>query len=381
MSLYTATHPSWIEINLDHIAHNTRLLKTCVGPRVTLTAVVKANAYGHGAAEVARTALAHGATHLAVAYLNEAIALRNAGIDAPCLVMGFTPPEGVPLALQHRLILSVPSLELARAYAEMAEQHGQALPVHIKVDTGMSRLGLLHTNAIEIVRLIAGMPQLHIEGLFTHFSTADDDANYTELQTERFRQVTSALEGHLPHLKYIHAANSAATIAHPAAHFNMVRCGVALYGLLPMSNPTALALAPALSWKAHLALVKTLPSGTPVSYGNTWYTERPSRIAVLPVGYADGLRRAPKHYAEVLVRGQYAPIVGRVCMDQCMLDVTDIPGVQAGDEVVLIGPQTGPQGENSITVEQIAAQLGTINYEVTAALLTRVPRIYIRENK
>lgn len=370
-------HPSWIDIDLNAIAHNTRLLKRQVGDHVTVCAVVKGNGYGHGMLEVARTALSAGATQLAVAYLNEALALRAAGITAPILVMGYTPPDpdAVAQALTHDLILSLSEVDSAHAFARCAQAAGRALRVHIKIDTGMSRLGLWHEDAATQAVQIAQWSALRVEGLFTHFSCADsEDITYTELQRARFQQVIAALRPNLPHLRHIHAANSAGTLAFPQAHFTMVRTGIALYGLRPSSASVfaKFDLHPALSWKARLALVKSVPVGTPVSYGNTWVAARPSRIAVLPVGYADGFRRAPHNAGEVLLHGQRAPIVGRVCMDQCMLDVTDISQAQSGDEAVLIGQQ----GDQMISVDDIATRLGTINYEVTTALLTRIPRRY-----
>ena len=374
-NMSTEFHPAWIEINLAHIAHNTQLLKQHVGESVTLCAVVKGNGYGHGAVEVARTALGHGASWLAVAYLNEALALREAHLQAPILVMGYTPPAAVATAIAHDLALSLSDLDSARAFAQQANKAGQSVRVHIKVDTGMSRLGLPYEEAAAQIQVIAQLPGLYIEGLFTHFSNADaEDLSYTHLQLERFRKVLHAVRPYLPDLRHVHAANSAGTLAVPESHFNFVRTGIALYGLLPSPALGRRDLRPALAWKAHLALVKTLPKDTPVSYGNTWVTPRECQIAVLPVGYADGFRRAPQHYGQVLLHGQRAPIVGRVCMDQCMLDVTDIlPYAQAGDEVVLIGQQ----GDQSISVDDVAARLGTINYEVVTALLTRVPRIYM----
>ena len=370
-------HPAWIDIDLNAIAHNTRLLKRYVGEHVTVCAVVKGNGYGHGMLEVARTALASGASHLAVAYLNEALALRAAGIAAPILVMGYTPPDADALgqARAHDLVLSLSEVDTAQACAHHAQTAGRALRVHLKIDTGMSRLGLLHEDAAALIVQMNHWPALRIEGLFTHFSCADaEDAAYTELQLARFEQVVNAVRPQLPHLRHVHAANSAATLAFPRAHFNMVRTGIALYGLRPSSAPAfaKVDLRSALAWKARLALVKSVPVGTPVSYGNTWVATRPSRIAVLPVGYADGFRRAPHHPGEVLLHGQRAPIVGRVCMDQCMLDVTDISQAQTGDEAVLIGQQA----DQSITVDDLAARLGTINYEVTTALLPRIPRRY-----
>ncbi len=383
-------HPSWIEVDLNAIAHNVRAIKQFVGPNVMVNAVVKGNAYGHGIVEVARTALENGAGYLSVAYLKEAIELREAGIIAPILALAFTPADGVRTAIQQGVAFSVSDLSVAHAASKAAVALQTPARIHIKIDTGMSRLGVLAKDAPAFVDEVRRLPGIEIEGLFTHFSCADCDEAYTQAQLTKFRE---ALPQNLAGLnaaglnlsrsnprglvtRYIHAANSAATLAYPAAHFNMVRPGLALYGLTPFAagwGKLPVALKPALSWKAQIALIKTLPAGTPVSYGNAYVCPSERRIAVIPVGYADGFRRGPANFGEMLVRGQRAPIAGRVCMDQTMLDVTDIPAAQPGDEAVIIGPQ----GAACITAEEIATRLGTINYEVTTALLTRVPRIFV----
>jgi alanine racemase len=386
-------HPSWIEVDLRAIAHNVRAIKLFVGPNVTVNAVVKGNAYGHGAIEVARTVLQHGAEHLSVAYLKEAIELREAGITAPILVLAFTPAEWVRTAVQRNLAFSVSDMSVARAASQAAIELGRPAHIHIKIDTGMSRLGVLAAEASAFIAQVRTLPAIAIEGLFTHFSCADSDETYTQAQLTLFRQcVTQVLaalntaqqnqsRSNLPGsggVRYLHAANSAATLNFPESHFNMVRPGLALYGLTPFSEgwgKLPVALQPALTWKAQIALIKALPAGTPVSYGNSYVCPSSRHIAVIPVGYADGFRRAPHNFGEVLVRGQRAPIVGRVCMDQTMIDITDIPATQPNDEVVILGRQ----GDQKITAEDIATRLGTINYEVTTALLRRVPRLEIRD--
>ena len=400
------SHPSWIEIDLTAIAHNVRAIKQFVGPNVTVNAVVKGNAYGHGAIEVARTALENGAGYLSVAYLKEAIELREAGITAPILILAFTPAQFVRTAIQHDFVISMSDLSVARAASQAAVALQTPARIHIKIDTGMSRLGVLPADAAAFVDEVRNLPGVIIEGIFTHFSCADCDETYTQAQLTTFREILhldlaglnlaqlNLSRSNLPGLgrktspenlaglvtHYIHAANSAATLAYPEAHFNMVRPGIALYGLTPFAEgwgKLSLALKPALTWKAQIALIKTLPAGTPVSYGNTYVCPSERRIAIIPIGYADGFRRAPQNFGEMLVRGQPAPIIGRVCMDQTMLDVTDIPNIQPNDEVVIIGQQA----QQRITAEDIAARLGTINYEVTTALLTRVPRIFIKEER
>ncbi len=407
--------PTWLEVDLDAIAHNVRQIKQLVGEQVTLMAVLKADGYGHGAVKVARTALNNGAGYCGVASLNEATALRAANIDEPILVLGYTPAWHAREALMRDVTVTLYDLDIARAFSRAALELRRTAKVHIKVDSGMGRLGLLPDQAAAFIRAVAQLPGIQIEGVFTHFSCADSDPAYTHVQLERFLGVireigdsglgigderleigdSSAIDSSFvirpsspskeqsqtPNLKFpirfFHAANSAATLTMPEARLNMVRVGLATYGLSPFA-PTplppvaqALNLRPALAWKTTLAQVKLLPAGHPVSYGATYHCPTERLIAVIPVGYADGFRRGPANFGEVLVRGQRAPIVGRVCMDQTMIDVTDIPGARIGDEVVLIGHQ----GAQAITAEDVAARIGTINYEVVSAILPRVPRV------
>jgi alanine racemase len=366
--------PTWLDVDLDAIAHNVRTLKALVGPDVALMAVLKADGYGHGAVKVARTAINNGADWCGVASLSEALALRNAGIEAPILILGFTPGWHAREALLRDVSLTVYDLDVARAYARAAQELKRTARVHVEVDTGMSRLGVLPAAAPSFIRAVAALNAICVEGIFTHFSSADSDEGYTQLQLARFRDVLSAI-GDLPTLRYVHAANSAGALAYPEARFNMVRIGLAMYGLNPFHpaplRPAGLRLRPAMTWRTTIAQVKTLPAGTPVSYGGRFVCPRETTIAVIPVGYADGFRRAPCTFGEVLVRGQRAPIVGAVCMDQSMVDVSHIPNVRIGDEVVIIGQQ----GSEQISAEAVAARLGTISYEVISAILPRVPRV------
>jgi alanine racemase len=362
---------SWVEVDLDAIAHNVRGLKALVGDGVSLFAVVKANAYGHGAVPVARTALLNGADHLAVASITEALELRAAGIEAPVLVMSYTPPGMIRLAISENITITLYDLELARAYDRAAREMNATLRVHIKVDTGMGRLGVLASEAVAFFRALRACTHLEVEGIYTHFSAADEDPDYTRQQIETFRRVLAPLHAAGYAFRYIHAANSAGTLLTPDAHFNAVRTGLAIYGLSPSSTvsvPPDFQLA--LAWKTVIAQVKTLPPGHSVGYGNTYVTDAETRVAVIPVGYSDGLRRAPHHWGHVLVHGQIAPIIGRVSMEKTTLDVTHIPGVTVGDEVVLLGTQ----GTQSITADDVARRLGTISYEVVCAIVPRAPR-------
>jgi alanine racemase len=368
--------PTWLEIDLSAIGQNTRQLKDLVGADVRVLASLKADAYGHGALRVARTVLRNGASWLGVATISEAQPLREVGVTAPVLVFGYTAPWQAREAVRLDLRATVYGLDSARALSRAACDLGREVRVHVKIDTGMARLGLRAEDVSAIVSFCAELrelPGVVVEGLFTHFATADSaDQTYARRQLARFQTVLDALDTRGLRPPIVHAANSAATLALPEAHFDLVRPGIALYGLAPSAEVRLPAgFRAALAFKTQVAQVKEIPAGEGISYGATYVTTAPTRIAVLPVGYADGFRRAPANWGEVLVRGRRAPLLGRVCMDQCMVDVTGIPGVRQGDEVVLIGRQ----GDDELSAEAVAERLGTISYEVVAELLARVPRV------
>lgn len=373
--------PTWIEVDLGAIANNVRRLKSLVGDGVGIIASLKADAYGHGAVKVAQTALSNGVDMLGVACLNEAVALRRANITAPILILGYTPAWQAREAVLGDAAVTVFSLDVVRALSRAAGDLNSEVRIHVKVDTGMGRLGLLPADAVDFVRQCLGLPGVVVEGIFTHLAVADmPDARreagwghqYTLRQLDSFRQVLEELASVGIELRYVHAANSAAVFAYPQSHFNMVRPGIAIYGLDPSPTvPCPAGFQQALSFKTQVAQVKELPAGSYVSYGCTYRTTGAASIAVIPVGYADGFRRGPRDWGEVLVKGQRAPVVGTVCMDQTMIEVSHIPGVRQGDEVVLIGDQ----GAERITVGEVADRLGTINYEVVSEILARVPRV------
>ncbi len=307
-----------------------------------------------------------------MASINEGLDLRKAGVSAPILVLGFTPAWQARELVLNGLTATVFDMDVARALNRAAGQLDSQVRVHIKVDTGMGRLGLLPDDVVPFALALGSLSHLVMEGIFTHFSVADADLVYTRGQVDCFGQVLDALSSVGVEFSLAHAANSAAILSLPESHFRMVRLGLAMYGLHPSPQlPCPADFRPALSFKTQVAQVKTLPPGSFVSYGNTYQTTGEQRIAVIPVGYADGFRRAPRHWGQVLVRGQRVPIVGRVCMDQTMIDVTTVPDVRQGDEVVLIGEQGGER----ITAESVAERLGTINYEVVSEILARVPRV------
>jgi alanine racemase len=362
------------EINLAAIAFNIRAIKNHIGPSVDLMAVVKANAYGHGAVEVAQTALCHGASRLAVARADEGVQLREAGIVAPILVMSYTPPDAVEVAAAHDLTLAVTEMAVAGALSAQAVVMDRPMPVHVKLDTGMGRFGLLPDEVLPFVEQLAALPGLVIEGLFSHFAVADlADKRYTHQQFRTFQEVRASLESAGYHVPLCHVANSATTLDLPDMHLNAVRCGIAIYGLHPSSEiEPAVPLRAALALKSRVARVRTLPAGSSISYGRTYITPRAMPVALIPVGYGDGYHRLMSNRGAVLINGRRAPIVGRVCMDQFVVDVSQVGPVQVNDEVVLIGCQ----GEACITAEEIAGWAETINYEVTTSLLPRARRIY-----
>ncbi len=367
---------TWAEIDLDAIAHNVRQLKRHIGERVELMAVVKANAYGHGAAPVARTALKSGASRLAVNRAVEGIELRRAGIAAPILILGYFPPWEAEAVVRHNLTPTVTEREVASALAEAAARQGKAVPLHVKVDTGMGRFGLLPEEVVDFVKSLADFPNLRLEGLYTHFATADEaDKSHTRRQFGVFLQVLKRLEEAGIEVPVRHAANSAATLDLPETHLDMVRCGIAIYGLYPSAEVSrSVALRPAMSLKSRVARLRTLPAGSCISYGCTYVTSSPTRVALVPVGYGDGYHRLLSNRGQVLIRGRRAPILGRVCMDQLVVDVSGIPGVRLDDEVVVFGRQ----GEEEISAEEVAAWAETINYEVTTSVLPRVTRVYLK---
>ncbi len=376
------SRPTWAETDLAALAHNTRRLKGTVGEGVQMMVMVKANAYGHGAVEVARTVLANGAQMLGVAFLGEALALCQAGIEAPILLLGYCPSAEAPQIVAEGLRATVYSWQVAQALSQAATRAGKMARVHIKVDTGMGRLGLPPQQAAEFIKKAARLPGLIIEGVFTHLAVADSPnargidgwgRRYTHAQLAAFRALLEGLERERIHIPLAHAANSAAILAYPEAHFNLVRPGTAIYGLDPSPDvPCPADFRPVLSFKTTVSQVKELPAGSYVSYGCTHRSGRRARLAVIPVGYADGFRRAPRNWGQVLVGGTRAPVVGRVCMDQSMVEVSHIPEVRQGDVVVLIGLQ----GKERISAEEVAERLGTNNYEVASGISSRVPRLF-----
>jgi alanine racemase len=382
-------HLVWAEIDLTAIAHNICALKQATHPETRLMAVVKANAYGHGYREVAAKALECGVESLGVARVDEAVKLRKAGFDIPVLIFGITPPCHVETLLKYDLTQTVSSLKGAQLLSDIAVQSGKKIRVHVKVDTGMGRLGIqpvcrradskrfaIDETAVKEVESIVCLPGLEPEGIYTHFATADSsDKSYAHRQFEIFMAFLDALNRSGIHFSVRHAANSAGIIDMPDTHLDMVRAGISLYGLYPSGevDKNRVALKPAMALKTRIAHLKKVPAGFKISYGITYETKKPTTIATVPIGYADGYSRRLSSSGNMLVCGQNAPVVGRVCMDQIMLDVGHIPEADLDDEVVVFGTQ----GDQTITAEAVAEAAGAINYEVVAAIAARVPRVYI----
>lgn len=372
--------PTWVEVELDCIVHNIAQYRSLIGPAVEIMAVVKADAYGHGAIAVARAAVEAGASRLAVASFEEAVELRRAGLPVPVIILGYCAPGFASALVRYQLTPAIYDLETARILSGALAREGSFLPVHIKVDTGMNRLGFTAGAIAELLPVLAALPGLKLEGLFTHLATADEeDPAYTAKQLHLFAGVREACRERGIIIPCCHVANSAAVVCHPASAYNAIRLGIAMYGYYPGRRATAgpPGLQPALSFKSRIVQLKTVPPGTPVSYGCTYITPVTACIATVPVGYGDGFRRDLSNRGSALVRGCRVPVVGRVCMDYLMLDVTAVEGVSAGDEVVFYGCQ----GETKITVDTVAEELNTIPYELLCALSKRVPRFYRRREK
>ena len=373
---------TWAEVDLDALAHNFQAVKAAAG-EAKVCAVVKADAYGHGAPRLAQELAALGTDWFAVSNLEEALQLRRAGISQPILVLGFTPAEAAGTLAAQKITQCVYSTEYARALSAAAVEAGAPVTVHVKIDTGMSRLGFLYQDpdrdraAVEEVRAACALPGLVPQGIFTHFAVADGGAEgqaFTLRQFQCFQDLSRRLAEQGLTFPLRHCANSAAIFDYPQARLDMVRAGIVLYGLPPSEDLAAPPdLRPALSLRSVVSHVKDAPAGATVSYGRDYTAEGPRRIVTVPVGYADGYpRRLSPGGASVLLHGRRCPIVGRVCMDQLMADATGLEGARIGDVVTLIGQDGG----QAVTAEELARREGTIPYEVVCALSKRVPRVY-----
>lgn len=366
---------SFAEISLSNYAYNFSQIRKLVGAIVKIMAVVKANAYGHGAVPIAKKALDLGAGYLGVVCLYEARELREANINAPILILNYTDPKTVGEALKLKLTLTVMDKVVLKTIDKEAKKLGRKAKIHLKVDTGMHRGGALPEEALKLVKSAEKYKNVYLEGIFTHFATSDEkDLSFAEEQLEVFNKLLKSLREKNITPPLIHAANSAATLRLPSAYFDMVRPGVIMYGL-PPSHDFKLPFTPrpVMSLKAIIAQIKRLKIGETVGYGRIWKAKRETLMALLPIGYADGYSRALGNCWHVLINGKKAPVIGRISMDQIVTDITDIPKVKVGNEAVIMGKQ----GKEEITATDIARQTGTINYEVVAKIASRVSRVYL----
>ncbi len=377
---------SRVQVDLSAFGQNVRTLKSLTPTGTRFCAVVKANAYGHGGIPCAKTALENGASFLALVRISEAVAMRDAGITAPILLLGEALPEQVPFLATQGIRASVADIQTARALSAAAQALNTTLKIHIKLDTGMGRLGFLHPDVvikesgqaagIGQAREIAGLKGLEVEGTYTHFAKADMiDKTHVKGQLARFNDMVAMLADMGIHPEIRHAANSAALLELPEAHFDMVRPGIAMYGMAPSGEVdiTGHKLVPIMSITAKVIYVKAVPKDFSISYGATHVTAAPTVIATVPIGYADGYSRLLSNQGQMLIKGKKAPVVGRVTMDFTMIDVGHIPGVKPGDDVTILGTQANER----ITADDIAGLTGTINYEVTAGLTGRMPVSYV----
>ncbi|ABY92265.1 alanine racemase [Thermoanaerobacter brockii subsp. lactiethylicus] len=374
--MFDNIRPTRAEIYLDNIVHNLSEVKRWVGKKVKIMGVVKANAYGHGACQVAKVLIENGVSYLGVATIEEALELRECGINIPILVFGYTPLPQAKELIVHNITQTVFDINYVKDLERIALNVGKKAKVHVKVDTGMGRIGYTDLNVAEKeIEKMMEMEGVEVEGIFSHFATSDEkDKTYAEQQFDMFKKLLESLKQKEINIPLKHIANSGAIIDLKYTYLDMVRPGIVLYGSYPSENvERPLDLRQTMGFKTKIVYIKEVPEGTSISYGRTFITKRKSKIATLPVGYADGFNRLLSNNHHVLVKGKYAPVIGRICMDQTMLDVTDIEGVEVGDDVTIFGNQDGEK----ITAEEIAKKLNTIPYEVYCGISRRVPRIYI----
>jgi len=366
--------PTYAEVDLSAIAHNIQAIKQRVAPS-QIMAVVKADAYGHGAVPVARVALENGATYLGVALVEEAIELRNQGFGEPILVFGGAFDEQLDDFLNYNLEITLYTRSTAQRLSQLAAQYNRQVLAHVKVDTGMGRVGVPWQQVIEFIQYVAELKNIRIQGLYTHFATSDErDKSYAQLQFSRFQQIISQLQQRDIAIPLKHAANSGAILDLPETYLDLVRPGVMMYGYYP-SNETSesIPLRPAMTFKSRVSFIKSVPENFSVSYGRKFVTSKPTRIATIPVGYADGYNRLLSNQGLVTIKGKKFPVVGRVCMDLILADIGDAENIQVGDEVILFGSAA----QNAFTVNEICQLIDTIPYEVTCWVSSRVPRKYV----
>ncbi|MBN2282309.1 MAG: alanine racemase [Deltaproteobacteria bacterium] len=375
----THRYRSWVEIDLDNFRNNWEEIKELTGPAVGVLQVVKADAYGHGAIEISKAALKNGACCLGVANADEGIQLRISGISAPIVILSPSTYSEIDQIVKYRLIPSVSDVQFARRLNERFESERSKAPVHLEVDTGMGRGGTIYPEAVDMVETVMKLPRIEVAGIFSHLSSSEEeDEEYNRFQWERFRTILEELERRGIRIPLRHISNSGGILNFPSFHLDMVRPGIMTYGIYPSPKTEAKAsLAPVMSFKTTIVLIKDFPENYSIGYGRAYVTKRPSRIATIPVGYGDGYGFILSNQAEALIRGKRVPIVGRISMDMCTLDVTDIADCEVGDEVVLMGRQ----GSEYISANEIARKAGTISYEVLCVLGKRAPRVFVNKGE
>jgi len=368
---YIGYRPTWAEVNLGNLKYNFYQLKKLLSPKTKIMVTIKADAYGHGLIPVSKKLESCGVDSFGVASIDEGIKLREVNIKSPILILGMILKEDISPIFKYKLTPTVCDKEFALVLNNRAKESGKPINIHVKIDTGMGRIGVLHQDAEKLVRYISKLKFISIEGIFTHFAFADMNREFTQYQIDLFNRLIHRLNKSGIHIPLAHTANSMGVIGYKNSHFNMVRPGLVIYGLYPKEN-LRIDLKPVLSLKTKVIYVKKVPRGQGISYGHDYITKRSTKIATLPIGYGDGYARSLSNLAPVLIRGKCFRICGRICMDQMMVDVGDAP-VKIGDEAVLIGTQ----GKNKITAEELADLSNTIPYEIVCGLGSRIPRVYI----
>jgi len=369
---------SWVEVDLDNFTTNLLEIKRLIGDDVSFMQTVKADAYGHGAIEISHAALRAGARMLGVANADEGIQLRVSGIEAPVVILGPSTLPEIPDIIKYHLTPSVSDTEFVRALEEQLDRASRTLSVHVEVDTGMGRGGTMHSEAIDLIHYIKTLPHITLEGLFSHFASSEIMNQYNDQQWQMFCELLSGLQQMGIDIPIRHMDNSGAILNYPALKLEMARPGIMTYGIYPSEETKSkAALAPVMSFKTTIVLVKEFPAGYGIGYNRTYITRDKTRVATIPVGYGDGYPFILSNQGEALIRGRRAPVIGRVSMDMCTLDVTHIPDCEVGDEVVLLGRQ----GDEYISANEIAAKAGTISYEVLCALGKRAPRVFLQKGK
>jgi len=372
---FASMRPTRAEINLSLLQSNLKNIRTKVGKNVNIMGIVKANAYGHGLVEISKSLVNFGVEYLGVGFLEEGIELRTAGITSPILVLGGVLGTQVQKFLSFDLEITVSSLELAeRINDEVAKSNGRKARVHLKIDTGMERLGIHSEHAVTFAEKVARLPKLDVVGIFSHFASSEKDKSFTQFQLQQFTSILEQLEKKNIEIPFKHIANSGAILNGSDSYFNIVRPGIMMYGVYPSREAEkTISVMPILSLKSKIVYLKEVAANKSISYGRTYFTNRTSRIATIPIGYGDGYFRTLSNNVDVLINGKRFPSVGTICMDQMMLDVTDGENIHVGDDVTLIGKD----GNEEISVEELANKIGTNSYEVLTNISTRVPRVYI----